>query len=114
MCAQHPVTLPVKNGPEDNCVLVETCSPHIALCNNKYSHADVQFFSITVRILALRDAFIQKKNTGIWWGNLREREDLEDPGIGGKIILIWIFRKWDVGVWTGSSWLRRGTGGGHL
>ena len=26
----------------------------------------------------------------------------------------WIFRKWDVGVWTGSSWLRTGTGGGHL
>jgi len=24
------------------------------------------------------------------------------------------FRKWDVGVWTGSSWLRRGTGGGNL
>ena len=24
------------------------------------------------------------------------------------------FRKWDVGVWTGSSWLRIGTGGGHL
>jgi len=32
----------------------------------------------------------------------------------GKIILRWIFRKWDVGVWTGSSWLRIGTGGGHL
>ena len=28
--------------------------------------------------------------------------------------LRWIFRKWDVGVWTGSSWLRIGTGGGHL
>ena len=26
----------------------------------------------------------------------------------------WIFRKWDVGVWSGSSWLRIGTGGGHL
>jgi hypothetical protein len=26
----------------------------------------------------------------------------------------WIFRKWDVRVWTGSSWLRIGTGGGHL
>jgi len=25
-----------------------------------------------------------------------------------------IFRKWDVGVWTGSSWLRIGTGGGYL
>ena len=22
--------------------------------------------------------------------------------------------KWDVGVWTGSSWFRIGTGGGHL
>ena len=31
-----------------------------------------------------------------------------------RIILKWIFRKWDVGVWTGSSWLRIGTGGGLL
>jgi len=22
--------------------------------------------------------------------------------------------KWDVGAWTESSWLRKGTGGGHL
>jgi len=39
---------------------------------------------------------------------------LKDPGIDEKIILRWIFRKWDVGVRTGSSWLRKGTGGGHL
>jgi hypothetical protein len=26
----------------------------------------------------------------------------------------WIFRKWDVVAWTGSSWLRIETGGGHL
>jgi len=32
----------------------------------------------------------------------------------GRIILRWIFRKWDVLVWTASSWLRIGTGGGHL
>jgi hypothetical protein len=32
----------------------------------------------------------------------------------GRIILKWIFRKWDVGVWTGSSWLRKGTGGRYL
>jgi len=38
----------------------------------------------------------------------------EDPGVDGRIILRWIFRKWDVGVWTGSSWLRIGAGGGHL
>jgi len=33
---------------------------------------------------------------------------------GGRIILRWIFRKWHVGIWTGSSWIRIGTGGGHL
>jgi len=49
-----------------------------------------------------------------WWGNLRKRYHLEDPGIDGRIILRWIFRKWDVGAWTDSSWPRVGTSGGHL
>jgi len=52
--------------------------------------------------------------TGFWWGNLRERDHLGDPGVDWKIILRWIFRKWDVRIWTGSSMLRIGTGGGHL
>ena len=26
---------------------------------------------------------------------------LENTGVGGKIILRWIFRKWDVRAWTG-------------
>ena len=38
----------------------------------------------------------------------------EDPSVDGRIILRLIFRKWDVGVWTGSSWLRIGTGGEHV
>jgi hypothetical protein len=33
--------------------------------------------------------------------NLRGRDNLKDPGIDGRIILRWIFRKWDVRVWTG-------------
>jgi hypothetical protein len=37
-----------------------------------------------------------------------------DPGIGGRIILKCIFEKWDVEAWTGSMWLRIGTGGGHF
>ena len=37
-----------------------------------------------------------------------------DPGIDGRIILRQIFRKWDVVLWTGSSRLRIGRGGGHL
>jgi len=52
--------------------------------------------------------------TVFWWRNLRERDHLGEPGVDGRIILRLIFRKWDVGVWTGSSWLRIATGGGHL
>ena len=52
--------------------------------------------------------------TGLWWGNLRERDHLENPGVDGRIIFRCIMRKWDVGVWTGSSWLGIGTGDGHL
>jgi len=33
---------------------------------------------------------------------------LGDPDVDGRIILRWIFRKCDVGVWTGSRWLRIG------
>jgi hypothetical protein len=46
--------------------------------------------------------------------NLRERNQLEEPDVDGRIILRCIFRKWDVGAWTGSSWLGIGTSDGHL
>jgi hypothetical protein len=52
--------------------------------------------------------------TVFWWGNLRERDNLEDPDVDGRIILRLIFRKWKAGVWTGSIWLRIETGGGHF
>ena len=45
---------------------------------------------------------------------MREKDHLGDPGVDGKMILRLIFRMWDVGVWTGSIWLRIGTAGGHL
>jgi len=52
--------------------------------------------------------------TGFWWGNLRERGHVGDPGVDERIISRCIFRKWDVGAWTGSRWLRIRIGGGHL
>jgi hypothetical protein len=41
---------------------------------------------------------------------------MEDPGTDERIIIIieWIFRNWNVGVRTGSMWLRIETGGGPL
>ena len=39
----------------------------------------------------------RKASTGFRWGNLRERDHFGDLGVDGRIILRWIFRKWDVG-----------------
>jgi hypothetical protein len=33
----------------------------------------------------------------VWWGNLRETDHWEDPGVDGRVLLRLIFRKWDVG-----------------
>jgi len=57
---------------------------------------------------------VREVQIGFWWGELRLRNNLEDLDVDGRIILRWIFREWDMRVWTGSSWLRIGTGGGHL
>ena len=43
-----------------------------------------------------------------------KRDHWGDLGVDGRIIFRWIFRKWVVRLWTGSSWLRIGTGGVHL
>jgi len=38
-----------------------------------------------------------KAYTGVWCGNLREGDHVGDPGVDGRIILRWIFRKSKVG-----------------
>jgi hypothetical protein len=47
-------------------------------------------------------------------GNLRDKDHLEDLDIDGRIILKYIFHKYDWRAWTGLIWIRIGTGGGLL
>jgi hypothetical protein len=55
-----------------------------------------------------------RERRGFWWRNMRERDHLGDPDINGRIILRWIYRKWDWELLTGLIWPRIGTGGGQL
>jgi len=51
---------------------------------------------------------------GSWWGNRREGDQRGDLGVDEWIILGWICRRWDVGIWTGFGWLRIERVGGCL
>jgi hypothetical protein len=43
-------------------------------------------------------------HTKFWWGNLREGDHLENPGLDGRMILKLIFEKWDgVMDWIGMA-----------
>ena len=42
------------------------------------------------------------------------KRPLGDPDVDGRVILTWIFKKWEELVRTGWSWIRIGTRGGHL
>jgi len=48
------------------------------------------------------------------WGNRREGDYWGDLSVDGRIILGWVSRRWDVGIWTGLGWPRIETGGGCL
>jgi hypothetical protein len=41
-------------------------------------------------------------HTEFCWGNLREGDHLEVPGVDGRILLKWILEKWDE-AWTGPN-----------
>jgi hypothetical protein len=36
-----------------------------------------------------------ERHTGLWWGNRKSRDRLEERGVDGRVILKWISKKWD-------------------
>jgi hypothetical protein len=63
------------------------------MAHRKYN--DILLTSAQLELRRLRER--EEAYTGFWWGNLKERDHLENPGVDGRTILRWIFRKWDVG-----------------
>ena len=51
---------------------------------------------------------------GSFLGNQREGDHWGDLGIDGWIILGWISKRWNVGIWTGKGWPRIETGSERL
>jgi len=63
-------------------------------------------YDVSTRTLSVWvNHFVIYKSKRYHWGDL---------GVDGWIILGWIFRRWDMGLWTGLGWPRIGTGGGRL
>jgi hypothetical protein len=46
-----------------------------------------------------------------WLENMKGRDNFENLGTDGRIILKWILRKKGEMTWTGCTWLRIGTSG---
>jgi len=98
-------------GPKRDEVTGEWRQLHIAELNYLYSSSNI------IRVIKWRRWVGHIACVGggqvyknFLWGNLRERDHLENSSVDGRIILRWIFSKWDVRAWAGLIWLRIGTG----
>ena len=83
-------------GPKREEVTVEWRKIHNEELNDLYSSPNI-IHAIKSRIIwsghVARMGRVELY-TGFWWGNLRERDHLEDPGIQESVILRWTSRKW--------------------
>jgi hypothetical protein len=105
-------------GPKKDEVTREWRKLHNEKLNDLYSSPNIGRVIKSRRVGSAGHVTRMGESRGVYrqgfGGETLERYHLEDPGVDGRIILRWIFRKQDVGAWTGSMWLRIGTGGGHV
>jgi hypothetical protein len=57
---------------------------------------------------------VERRVQGFGGGNLRKRDHWGEPVVDGRIISSQVITKWDVGIWSGMSWLRIQTVGRYL
>ena len=77
----------------------------------KYCWGDqIKKIGMECGMLGVQERFTQ----GFGEGNPMESNQLEDLVTDGRILVRWIFKKWDGETRTGTIWLRTGTGGGRL
>jgi hypothetical protein len=102
-------------GPKRDDVTGESKKLHIEELNDLYSSPIIVRMIKSIRMkrsghVARMGGVVHR----VLVGKPEGKNHLEDPSVDGRIILRWIFRKWNVGEWIGLVWLRIGTGGGHL
>ena len=105
-------------GPRRDEITVEWKKSHNEELNDLYSSPNIVRVIKSRRMngLGVWRVWVGRwRCIGCWWGNRNERDHSGDLGVDGRIILGWISRRWDVGIWTGLYWPRiEFTGGGGL
>jgi len=90
-------------GPRRDEVTGEWRRLHNEELNDLYSSPNIVRVIKSIRMKwARRVARMGKERgyIGSWWGNRRKRDHWGNLGVDGWIILGWISRRWDVGIWT--------------
>jgi hypothetical protein len=57
---------------------------------------------------------IGEVHAGIWWGNVKVRNNLEDQCVDGKLIIKWVSNESFGRAWIRLTWFKLGTNGGNL